>query len=47
MVANGAPLRYTNWRQRVWLPATEAAGLAGLRFHDLGVRHEAPCIRVG
>jgi RNA-directed DNA polymerase len=26
----------------VWLPAVEAAGLKGLRFHDLRVRHEAP-----
>jgi integrase len=31
----GAPLHYTNWRRRVWLPACEAAGLAGLHFHDL------------
>lgn len=31
----GAPLHYSNWRQRVWLPATLAAGVAGLRFHDL------------
>ena len=23
------------WRQRVWLPATKAAGLPGLTFHDL------------
>jgi integrase len=32
---DGAPLNYTNWRRRVWLPACETAGLAGLRFHDL------------
>jgi integrase len=32
---DGAPLHYTNWRRRIWLPACEAAGLAGLRFHDL------------
>jgi integrase len=31
----GRPLRYSTWRRRVWLPATEAAGLAGLRVHDL------------
>jgi integrase len=33
------PLHYSNWRQRVWLPATKAAQLDGLRFHDL--RHTA------
>lgn len=31
----GTPLSYVNWRRRVWEPATAAAGLAGLRFHDL------------
>lgn len=31
---DGSPLHYSNWRQRVWLPATKAAGLTGLRFHD-------------
>ena len=31
----GASLRYSNWRRRVWLPATRAAGLEGLLFHDL------------
>ena len=36
---DGHPLHYSNWRQRVWLPATEAAGLKGMRFHDL--RHTA------
>jgi integrase len=32
---DGAPLEYSNWRQRVWIPACRAAGLEGLRFHDL------------
>lgn len=32
---DGGPLHYTNWRRRVWKPATEAAGLPALRFHDL------------
>ncbi len=36
---DGNPLHYSNWRQRVWLPAIAAGGLAGLRFHDL--RHTA------
>jgi len=35
----GGPLRRSNFRRRVWVPATEAAGVPGLRFHDL--RHTA------
>ena len=31
----GNPLRYSNWRRRVWLPAAAAAGCAGAGFHDL------------
>lgn len=31
----GGPVRPTNWRERRWMPATKAAGLNGLRFHDL------------
>jgi integrase len=31
----GGPLRYTNWRRRVWLPAVRAAGCDGAGFHDL------------
>ncbi len=33
------PLERSNFRYRVWIPATEAVGLVGLRFHDL--RHTA------
>lgn len=29
------PLHYSNWRNRVWVPACQQAGLAGLGFHDL------------
>lgn len=35
----GVPLERSNFRNRVWIPATRAVGLAGLRFHDL--RHTA------
>ena len=28
-------MHYSNWRRRIWVPAAERAGLAGLRFHDL------------
>ncbi len=35
----GGPLRRSNYRQKVWLPAIARAGLDGLRFHDL--RHTA------
>jgi integrase len=31
----GGALRYSNWRRRVWEPATAAAGCAGAGFHDL------------
>jgi integrase len=35
----GGPLRTAHFRTQVWLPATRAAGLEGLRIHDL--RHSA------
>jgi integrase len=35
----GGPLRITSFRSRIWRPATKAAGLEGLRIHDL--RHTA------
>ena len=31
----GGLLRYSNWRNRVWVPAREVAGLPKLGFHDL------------
>ena len=37
--AEGGPMRRSNFRRRVWEPATSAAGVSGLRFHDL--RHTA------
>lgn len=42
--ASGAPLRSSNFRQRVWLPAVKACGLEGLRVHDL--RHTAASLAV-
>lgn len=37
--ADGLPIERNNFRNRIWLPATKASGLAGFRFHDL--RHTA------
>jgi len=31
----GAPLRHSNFRQRVWLPALRQVGLSVIHFHDL------------
>ena len=31
----GAPLRHSNFRRRIWLPALSAAGLPAIHFHDL------------
>jgi integrase len=36
---DGGPLRLASWRRRFWQPAVRAAGLDGLRVHDL--RHTA------
>ncbi len=35
----GGPMRRSNFRRRVWVPATAEVGVSGLRFHDL--RHTA------
>ena len=35
----GGYLRHSNFRRRWWVPAMRAAGVEGLRFHDL--RHSA------
>ena len=43
----GAYLRGSNWRARVWLPTVDAAGFAGLRFHDLRHTHAAWMIAAG
>ncbi len=44
---DGGPLRRRNFRRRVWLPALEAAGLEGVRFHDLRHSHVALLIASG
>jgi integrase len=43
----GAPLHYSNWRRRVWKPATEAVGAPGLRFHDLRTLNTTALIELG
>jgi integrase len=37
--ADGQPMRRSNFRRRVWEPATAEVGMIGFRFHDL--RHTA------
>ncbi len=43
----GGPLLRSNFRRRVWLPATQEAGLPGLRVHDLRHSHVAQLIAQG
>lgn len=45
--AAGGPIRHTNWRKRIWIPATRRAGLEGLRFHDLRHSHVSYLIDAG
>jgi integrase len=40
----GGPIRRSNFTRRVWIPATRAAEVEGLRFHDL--RHTAATMAV-
>jgi integrase len=43
-VERGGPIRRSNFTRRVWIPATRAAAVEGLRFHDL--RHTAATLAV-
>jgi integrase len=40
----GKPLRGSNWRNRVWLPALKQAGLPAIRIHDL--RHTCAALLI-
>ncbi len=44
---DGGPVRYTNWRRRIWVPATNRAGFNGLRFHELRHSHASFLIDAG
>lgn len=44
---DGEPLHYSNWRQRVWLPAIEAAGLRGFTFHALRTANTTAMVALG
>jgi integrase len=44
---DGGPIRYANWRNRVWVPACRAAGLDGLGFHDLRRANATALVRLG
>ncbi len=41
----GSPLRHSNFRRRIWLPALGRSGLAGTHFHDL--RHTGNTLTAG
>jgi integrase len=44
---SGGFIDHSMFRRRVWLPAMRQLDMEGVRFHDLRVRHEALCDRVG
>jgi integrase len=44
---HGAPIRNANFHHRVWRPAVQAAGLTGVRIHDLRHTHASWLIAAG
>lgn len=44
---SGAPVRHSNFYHRVWRPAIQAAGLDGLRIHDLRHTHVSWLLAAG
>jgi len=44
---DGGPIRYANWRNRVWVPACRAAGFPGLGFHDLRRTNATALVALG
>jgi integrase len=45
--ADGGPIRRSNWRRRVWIPAINQTGMSGFRLHDLRHTHAAFLIAQG
>lgn len=43
----GGPVRYRQFRRRIWVPSCQRAGLDGLRLHDLRHTHAAWLISAG
>ena len=39
LTEEGTPVHHSNFLQRIWTPATAAADLSGIRFHDLRHTH--------
>ncbi len=44
---DGGPIRYANWRNRVWVPACRAAGVPNLAFHDLRRTNATALVALG
>ena len=44
---DGGPIRYANWRNRVWVPACRMAGVSGLAFHDLRRTNATALVALG
>jgi len=44
---DGGPIRYANWRNRVWAPACRAAAVPSLGFHDLRRTNATALVALG